>query len=35
MKICRECGFIKSDNYIYCPDCHTKLDIFENYEGEE
>lgn len=29
MKICRECGFIKSDNYDECPDCKVKLDDYE------
>ena len=32
MKICRECGFIKSENYTECPDCECKLDDFEGYE---
>lgn len=32
MKICRECGFMKSDNYEKCPDCNIKLDDFDGYE---
>ena len=32
MKICRECGFIKSDNYDLC--CGELLDEFETYEVE-
>ena len=34
MKICRECGFIKSDSYIYCPECHKRLDHLDDWEGE-
>ena len=33
MKICRECGFMKSDNYKKCPDCNVNLDNFSDYEG--
>ena len=33
MKICRECGFMKSNNYKVCPDCDEKLDDFNGYEG--
>ena len=32
MKICRECGFIKSDRYDKCPECDLTLDDFEGYE---
>jgi rubrerythrin len=32
MKICRECGFMKSDNYTTCPDCDVELEEFEGYE---
>jgi len=32
MKICRECGMMKSDNYSVCPECNTPLDDFEGYE---
>jgi rubrerythrin len=35
MKICRECGFIKSDNYKECPECQVKLEKFEEFEGGE
>jgi len=35
MKICRECGFMKSDLYDRCPDCDVELDDFEGYEGGE
>lgn len=35
MKICRECGFIKSNNYTECPDCDVELDDYDDYEGEE
>lgn len=35
MRICRKCGFIKSDLYEECPDCGVKLDEFEEFEGEE
>jgi hypothetical protein len=34
MKIYRECGFMKSDKYNYCPNCNTELDSFDGYEGE-
>ena len=32
MKICRECGFIKSNLYIKCPDCKIDLEIIEEEE---
>ncbi len=32
MKICRSCGFIKSDEYQECQDCKVGLEDFEGYE---
>jgi len=32
LKICRKCGFMKSENYKTCPDCKIKLEEFEGYE---
>ena len=34
MKICRECGFVKSDNYKKCPDCDVDLVDFAEYEED-